>query len=164
MLLFSCEVMSLCNPIDYSAPGFPVHHYLLELLKFMSVGLVMLSNRLILCCPLFSSCSQSFPAWVFSNELALHIKWPEYWSFSISLSAEYSGWISFRIDSFDLLVWASLEMPPILHRVEDLVWVTDGSIPHQVQLREGCPSGVPSISLSCWQVQIVPLAGAQLTV
>ena len=83
---------------------------------------------------------------------------------SISPSTEYSGLISFRIDSFDLLVWISLEMSPVLHRVEDLVWVTDGGILRQVQLREGCPSGVPSVSLACWQVQIVPLAGAQLTV
>ena len=55
--------------------------------------------------PPFSSSSQSFPASirVFSNELALHIRWPKYWSFSISPSNEYSGLISFRIDWFDLL-------------------------------------------------------------
>ena len=164
-MLFSCEVMSLCNPIEYSAPSSPVHHCLLELLKFISIGLVMPSNHLILCRPLFSSCSPSFPAsGVFCNDLTLHIRWPEYWSFSISPSTEYSGLISFRIDSFDLLVWISFEMSPVLHRVEDLVWVTDGGILRQVQLREGCPSGVPSVSLACWQVQIVPLAGAQLTV
>ena len=53
----------------------------------------------------FSSCLKSFPVSVFSNESALHIKWPEYWSFifSISPSNEYSGLISFRIDWFDLL-------------------------------------------------------------
>ena len=50
----------------------------------------------------FSSCSQSFPA-SFSNELVLHIRWPKYWSFSISPSNEYSGLISFKIDWFDLL-------------------------------------------------------------
>ena len=55
--------------------------------------------------PPFSSSSQSFPASirVFSNELALHIRWPKYWSFSISPSNEYSGLISFRIDWFELL-------------------------------------------------------------
>ena len=52
---------------------------------------------------LFSSCFQSFPAWVFSNELTLHIRWPKYWSFIISPSNEYSELISFRIDWFDLL-------------------------------------------------------------
>ena len=53
----------------------------------------------------FSSCSQCFPASVFSNELALHIRCPKYWSFSftISLPNEYSGLISFRIDWFDIL-------------------------------------------------------------
>ena len=58
----------------------------------------------------FSSCLQSFPAsgsfqmsWVFSNELALHIRWLNYSSFSISPSSKYSGLISFRIDWFDLL-------------------------------------------------------------
>ena len=65
---------------------------------------VMPSNHLILCHP-FSSCLQSFPASVFSNESVLRIRWPKYWSFSFSISPsnEYSGLISFRIDWFDLL-------------------------------------------------------------
>ena len=56
--------------------------------------------------PLFSSCPQSFPAsGSFSSESALRIRWPKYWSFSFSISpsSEYSGLISFRIDSFDIL-------------------------------------------------------------
>ena len=75
-----------------------------SLLKFMSVELVMLSNHLILCCPLLLLLS-IFHIRVFSNELALHIRWPKYWSFSFSISLfnEYSGLISFRIDWFDLL-------------------------------------------------------------
>ena len=54
---------------------------------------------------LFSSCPQSFPGLVFSNESAFCIKWPKYWSFSFSFSPsnEYSGLISFRVDWFDLL-------------------------------------------------------------
>ena len=54
----------------------------------------------------FSSCLQSSPVSVFSNELVLHIRWPKYWSFSFSISPsnEYSELISIRIDSFDLLV------------------------------------------------------------
>ena len=70
----------------------------------MSIELVMLSNHLILCHPLLL-CRQSFPSIrVFSNELALCIRWPKYWSFSFSISpsSEYSGLISFRIDWFDL--------------------------------------------------------------
>ena len=75
-----------------------------SLLKLMSVELVIPSNHLILCCPLLLP--SLFPnIRVFSKELALHIKWPKYWSFSFSirLSNEYSGLISFRIDWIDLL-------------------------------------------------------------
>ena len=75
-----------------------------RLLRFMSIELVMLSNHLILCCPLLLLLS-IFHIRVFSNELALHIRWPKYWSFSFSISLfnEYSGLISFRIDWFYLL-------------------------------------------------------------
>ena len=76
-----------------------------SLLKLMSIESVMLFNYLIICC-LFSLCLQSFSiSRVFSNELALCIRWPKYWSFSFSISPsnEYSGLISFRIDWFDLL-------------------------------------------------------------
>ena len=71
----------------------------------MSIELVVSSNHLILCCPLLLL-SSVFPSIrVFSNEWALHIRWPKYWSFSFSISPsnEYSGLISFRIDWFDLL-------------------------------------------------------------
>ena len=66
---------------------------------------MILSNLLILCCPLLLL-SSIFPnIRVFSNELALHIRWPKYWSFSFSISPsnEYSGLISFRMDWLDLL-------------------------------------------------------------
>ena len=65
----------------------------------------MPSNHLILCHPLLLLPSIFPSIRVFSNELALHIKWPKYWSFSFSISPsnEYSGLISFRIDWFDLL-------------------------------------------------------------
>ena len=76
-----------------------------SLLKFMSMELVMLSNHLILCCPLLLLTSVFPSIRVFSNELALPIRWPKYqgFSFSISPSNEYSGMISFRMDWFDLL-------------------------------------------------------------
>ena len=64
----------------------------------------MLSNHLILCGPLLLFLSIFLSIGVFSNELALGIRWPKYWSFSINLSSEYSELISFRIDWFDLLV------------------------------------------------------------
>ena len=73
-------------------------------LKFMSIESMVPSNHLILCHPLLLP--SIFPSnRVFSNELALSIRWPNYWSFSFSISPsnEYSGLISFRIDWFDLL-------------------------------------------------------------
>ena len=70
-----------------------------SLLKLMSIKLVILSNHLILCCPLL------FPPSIFSNESVLHIRWPKCWSFSfnISPSNEHPGLISFRMDELDLL-------------------------------------------------------------
>ena len=69
----------------------------------MSVESVMPSNHLILCCPLLLSPSIFPSIRVFSNESVLHIRWPKYWSFSISPSKEYSALISFRMDWLDLL-------------------------------------------------------------
>ena len=76
-----------------------------SLLGFMSIELVMLSNHLIICLPLLFLLSVFPSIRAFSNELALRIRWPKYWtfSFSISPSSGYSGLISFRIDCFDLL-------------------------------------------------------------
>ena len=72
-----------------------------SLFKLMSIESVMPSNHLILCHPLLMP--SIFPSIrVFSSELVLCIRWPKYWSFSISPSKEYSGQISFRIDWFDL--------------------------------------------------------------
>ena len=84
-------------------PGFPVHHQLLGLLKLMSIELVMPSNHLILCRPILLPPSIFPSIRFFSNESALHIRWPKYWSFSFSPSNEYSGLISFRMDWLDLL-------------------------------------------------------------
>ena len=73
------------------------------LLKLMSIESVISSNHLILCCPLLLLPSIFPSIRVFPNESVLHIRW--YWSFSFSISStkEYSGFISFRIDCFDLL-------------------------------------------------------------
>ena len=77
-----------------------------SLLKFTSIQLVMLSNHLILCCPILHLLSIFPSIKVFSNESILHIRWPMYLSFSYSISHsnDYSVLISFRIDWFDLLV------------------------------------------------------------
>ena len=77
----------------------------LSLLKLMSIKLVMLSNHLILCHPLFLLPSIFPSIRVFSSASVLHIRWPKYWSFSFSISpfSEYSGLISCRMDWLALL-------------------------------------------------------------
>ena len=106
---FSRSVMSmscLCNCVDCSMPGLPVHHQLSELAQtLMSTESLMPSNHLSPCHPLLLLPS-IFPSFrVFSAESALCIRWPKYWSFSfcISHSNEYSRLISFRMDWLDLL-------------------------------------------------------------
>ena len=91
--------------MDYSSPGFPVHHQLLELLKLKPIDSVMPSNHLILSHPLLFPPSIFPSIRVVSNKSVLPIRWPKYWSFtfSISFSNEYSGLISFRMDWLDLL-------------------------------------------------------------
>ena len=100
-----CSVAKLCptfhDPIDCQAPLSSTIS--LSLLKLMSIESVMPSNHLILCRLLLLLPSILPSIKVFSNESALYIRWPKYWSFSISPSSEYSGLISFRIVWFHLL-------------------------------------------------------------
>ena len=84
-------------------PGFPVLHCLLELAQTISIESMMPPNHLILCCPILLLPSVFPSIRVFSKELTLCIRWPKYWSFSISPSSDYSGLISFRMDWLDLL-------------------------------------------------------------
>ena len=95
---------TLCDPMDCSTPGFSVLHHPWSLLKLMSIELVMPSNHLALHRPLLLLPSVFPSIRVFSNESALCIRWPKYWSFSFSINpfSEYSGLISFRIIWFDL--------------------------------------------------------------
>ena len=84
-----------------------------DLLKFMSIELVMPSKHLILCRPLLLLPSIFPSIRLFSNESVLHIRWLKYQSFSINISpsSEYSGLISFRTDWLDLLVLGSFNRP-----------------------------------------------------
>ena len=93
---------TLCDPVDCSTPGFFVHHQLLELTQTHVhwVGDATQPSHLL--------SSPSPPAFNLSHhqglfKWVLHIRWPKYWSFSISSSKEYSGAISFRMDWLDLL-------------------------------------------------------------
>ena len=95
----------LCDPMDCSTPGFHVLHYLLELAQGVSACTesVMPSNQLILCCPLLLLLSIFPRIRVFSNELALHIRWPKYWTSASASVCSMNIQGSFRIDLFGLL-------------------------------------------------------------
>ena len=103
--LVSQSCLTLCDPMDCSTPGFPVHHQLPE---FAQTYVHRVSDAIQLSHPLSSPSLPTFnlsSIRVFSNESILHIRWPKYlsFSFSISPSNEYSGLISFRIYWLDLL-------------------------------------------------------------
>ena len=95
---------TLCDHIDCSTPGFLSIINSQSLPKLMSIESVMVSNHLILCCPLLLLPSIFPSIRVFSNESSLHIRWPKYWSFSFNInpSNEQPGLISSRIDCLDL--------------------------------------------------------------
>ena len=104
LLFFNHQIVSDSKiPWTAACQGSPSLSISWSLPKFMSIESMMASNHLNIFCPLQPS---SFPSTrIFSNELALHIRWPKYCSFnfSISPSKEYSGLISFRIDWLDIL-------------------------------------------------------------
>ena len=104
-LQFSLSVLSDCDPVDCSMPGFSAHHQPQSLLRLVSIESVMPSNHLILCCPLLLLPSIFPSIRVFFSESVLHIRWPTYWSFSFSISpsSEHSGLSSFRMDWLDFL-------------------------------------------------------------
>ena len=110
-VVFQALCLTLWDPMNGSMPGFLVLHISWSLFRLMSIESVMLSNHLILCCPLLLLPSLFTSIRVFSSGSVLCLRWPNYssswsyWSFrfSISTSGEYSELISFRIDWFDLL-------------------------------------------------------------
>ena len=108
--------------MNRSMPGLPVHHQLLESTQPMSIESVMPSNHLILCRPLLLLPSIFPSIKVFSNESALHIWWPKYWSFSfkISPSNEHPGLISFRMDWLDLLAVQECSPTPQFKSINSL--------------------------------------------
>ena len=105
LLLFSCSVISDCDPMICSTAGSLCLTISWSWLKVMSIQSVMPSKHLILCCLLFFFPSIFPNIRVFTNESALPIRWPKVWSFNFSIRYphEYSGLIPFRNDWFDLL-------------------------------------------------------------
>ena len=120
-----------------------------SLLKLMSIESVMPSNHLILCCPLLLPPSIFPSIRVFSNELVLPIRWPKYWSFSISPSNEYSGLISFRLDWLDLLAIQGT-LKSLLQHHSSKVSVLQGSAFFIVQLSHPHMTTGKNIALTRW--------------
>ena len=110
-----------------------------SLLKLMSIESVMPSNHLVLCHPLLLLPSIFPSIRVFSNESALGIRWPWYWSFSfnISPSSEYSGLISFRIDWLDLLeIQGTLKSLQHYSSKASILWRSAFFIVHLTSIRD----------------------------
>ena len=99
------SLIRVCDPWTAACQALLSFTVSLSVLKFMSTESMMPSNNLMLCCPLLLLSSVFSSIRIFSSELAFHIRWLDYWSFSfiISPSNEYSGLIAFRIDWLDLL-------------------------------------------------------------
>ena len=120
----------------------------------MSIQSVMPSNHLILCHPLLLP-SVFHSIKVFSDELALHIRWPKYWSFSISPSNEYSGLISFRIDWFDLFAVQGTHKSLLQHLSSkaSILWYLAFSM---VQLSHTNMTTEKTIALTIWTLVSKP--------
>ena len=112
-----CSVAKSCPTLLLQHTRLPCPSLSPRVDSFMFIESVMPSNHLILCRPLLLLPSVFPNIRVFSSELALCIRWPKYWSFSssISLSNEYSGLISLRIDWFDLLAVQGTVKNPLQH-------------------------------------------------
>ena len=112
--------LTLCDPMDYSTPGLPVHH---QLPGFTQTHVHRVSDtiqHLILCHPLLLPPSIFPSIRVFSNESVLCLRWPKYWSFrfNISPSNEYSGLISFRMDWLDFIAGQGTLKSLLQHEVQ----------------------------------------------
>ena len=136
--------------MNHSTPGLPVHHQLPECTKLMSIESVMPSNHLILCHPLLLLPLIFLSIRVFSNESALYIRWPKYWSFSFSISPsnEYSGLISFRMDWLDLAIQGILKTL-LQHHISEAS-ILQHSAFFMVQLSHPYMTNGKAIALTRW--------------
>ena len=152
--MFSSVIQScltLWDPIDWSKPGFPVHHQLPELAQIHILGV---SDPIQPSHPLSSPSPPPsvFPCIrVFSNESVLCIRWPKYWnvSFGISPSNEYSGLISFRIDWFDLLAIQGAIKSLLQHHSSEAS-ILQCSVFFMVQLSHSYMTTGKTIALTRW--------------
>ena len=143
--------LTLCDPMNLSSPGLPVHHQLRSLLKLMSIESVMPSSHLILYCLLLLLPPIPPSIRVFSNESVLHIRWPKYWSFSFSISPsnEHPELISFSMDWLDLLaVQGTLKR--LLQHHSSKASILRGSAFFTVQLSHPHMTTGKTIALTRW--------------
>ena len=147
LVVQSCP--TLCNPMDCSTPALPVPHHLLELAQ---VHVHCISNgvqHLILWHPLFFLLSMFPSIRNFSNESFARIRWPKYWSFhfSINPSSEHSGFISLKIDWFDLLAVQGTLRSLLQHHSSKatMLWHSTFFI---VQLSQSCITAGKTIALT----------------
>ena len=118
---------TLCDPMDCSMSGLPVHHQLPE---FTQTHVQWVDDAIQPSHPLLSPCSPTFNLSQhqgLSSRLALRIRWPKYWSFSFSISPsnEYSGLISFKMDWFNL--FAVQAVLTLIYKYKCFVWLLSGS-------------------------------------
>ena len=147
----SQSCLTLCEPMNRSTPGLPVHHHSPSLLKLMSIELVMPSSHLILCPPLLFLPTIPPSIRVFSNESALCMGWPKYWSFSFSISPsnEHPGLISFRMDWLDLLAVQGI-LKSLLQHHSSKASILRRPAFFIVQLSHPCMTTGKTIALTRW--------------
>ena len=142
---------TLCDPMNRSMPGLPVHHLSQSSLKLTSIESVMPSSHLILCCPLFLLPPIPPSIRVFFNESTLHMRWPKYWSFSFSVipSKEHPGLISFRMDWLDLLAVQGT-LKSLLQHHSSKASILQRSAFFTVQFSHPCMTTGKTIALTRW--------------
>ena len=142
--------LTLCDPLNRSTPGLPVHHHLPESLRLTSIESMMPSSHLILCHTLLLPPIPPSIR-VFSNESTLCMRWPKYWSFSFSIipSKEIPGLISFRVDQLDLLAVQGTLKSLLQHHSEkaSILW---HSAFFRVQLSHSYMTSGKTIVLTRW--------------
>ena len=140
-----------CDPMNCSMPGLPVHHQLPEFTQTHIHELLMPSSHLILCRPLFLLPPIPPSIRIFSSESVLRIRWPEFWSFSFSISPsnEHSGLISFRMDWLDLFAVQGTLKSLLQHHSSkaSILWHSTFFI---VQLSHPCITTGKTIALTRW--------------
>ena len=142
--------LTLCDPHRRQHTRLPCPSLSLGICSnSMSIESVMISNHLVLCHPLLLLPSIFRSIRVFSNETALCIRWLKYWSFSISPSGEYSGFISFRIDWFDLLVVKG-NLKSLLQHHRSKTSVLQWSALFMVQISHPCMTAGKNDSFDLW--------------